>query len=303
MRAVVIPLSMLKSDVSTPGTATPYGMADGPDFFLIGAPKAATTALARWFEDHPETFVPKIKEPHHFSYPEVTDTYYPVQPIGERRQYLALYASRTESRAGDFSTSYLYRSAAANRIRTYDPHAQILVVLRNPIDRALSHHRMDVRDGLTSASFLDVIDGRTESRFRREYLDVGRYTPQLDVWSSVFPPDQMHIVLYDDLIDDPIQTLDKMCEFLGVTRLSVPLRSRRNVSGGRRHPAVRRVASSALSQRAPDALRRRIGSILTPAPEAVAEPALAALRLHFAEEIEALSDRLDRDLSHWIQGP
>ena len=190
----------------------------GPDFFVVGAPRAATTSLYHAMARHPQIFVPTVKEPHFYAWPEVADTYYDVDFVSDATAYRALFRDREEGqRAGDFSTSYLFRHRSAARIRADNPEARIVTVLRHPVDRALSHHRMDRRDGYTTAPLAELL-GPTASdpRFRREYLDVGRYADQIRAYREHFDDRQLHIVLFDDLTAAPAPTLRRLLEFVGV---------------------------------------------------------------------------------------
>lgn len=108
-----------------------------PGFFIIGAPKCGTTALASWLRDHPQVYFSPVKEPHHFN----TDHNYVLTP--ERDQYEALFSgARQEHRAvGEGSVSYLFSNDAVPSIEKYTQfQAKYIVLLRNPIKMAPSHH-------------------------------------------------------------------------------------------------------------------------------------------------------------------
>ena len=149
-----------------------------PKFLLVGAPKAATSSLYHYMNQHDDIYVPADKEPHYFSYPEVSDNYYEAPIVTTEEEYLRLFADRQGQRmAGDFSPSYLFHSQAASRIKAFQPRAKILILLRNPIKRAISHFLMDVREGLQQRPLADFFHATDEDRlFYREYIELGMYS-------------------------------------------------------------------------------------------------------------------------------
>ena len=119
-----------------------------PNFFMVGAPKTGTSSFFNYLSEHPDIFLPAVKELHYFSYPEVSDTYYDIPFVTSESEYLRLFdGRRNEKMAGDLSPSYLFQSRAAERILRFQPDARIIISLRNPIKRAISHYLMDVRLG------------------------------------------------------------------------------------------------------------------------------------------------------------
>jgi len=279
----------------------------GPDFFVVGAPRAATTSLYHALGRHPQVFVPSVKEPHFYAWPEVADTYYDTSFVSEAADYLALFAARQPGQiAGDFSTSYLFRHRAASRIRADNPDARIVMVLRHPVERALSHHRMDRRDGYTMASLTDLLGPTApDPRFRREYLDVGRYADQIRAYREHFDDRQLHIILFDDLVGAPGATIRRLFGFLGVdVEVEVGAFEARNDTGTSRSPLGRRLQGSPVAAelgrrlgRRPRRLARRL--LYRPdrtGPDPRDRAMLAEL---LGSEIRELEQVIGRDLSAW----
>jgi len=107
-----------------------------PDFFIVGAPKCGTTALYRFLSQHPEIFLPKVKEVHFFG----SDLYLPGY-VPDTEKYLRLFANaRDETRVGEASVWYLYSKVSAAEIKHFAPEASILIMLRNPVDMIHSLH-------------------------------------------------------------------------------------------------------------------------------------------------------------------
>lgn len=278
-----------------------------PDFFVVGAPKAATTSLHHYLGQHPELFTSRIKEPHFFSWPEVADTYYRTRFVTSEADYLALYeACPTACQAGDFSTSYLFSPGAAERIADRCPDAKIVIVLRDPVDRALSHHRMDLRDGYTSEPIeLLIAASATDKRFRREYIDVGHYADQIKRYTDRFASDQVHVMLYDNVTADLAGELKSLLEFLGVDEaFTFDLSATKNTS---REPAsnfaaaiTRSTAAARLRPLVPQQARAVARRALTrPGTSTTSSTTLELLDAEFADEIDALEGLLDIDLDAW----
>lgn len=279
----------------------------GPDFFVVGAPRAATTSLYHAVARHPQIFVPAVKEPHFYAWPEVADTYYDTSFVSDDADYLALFAGRESGQiAGDFSTSYLFRHRAASRIRGDNPDARIVMVLRHPVERALSHHRMDRRDGYTLASLPDLLGPTApDSRFRREYVDVGRYADQIRAYREHFDDRQLHIILFDDLVAAPGATLGRLFEFLGVdAEVDIGPFEARNDTGRSRSLLGQRLQGSPVAAqlgRRMGRRPRRLARRLLYRPDRTGfDPADRAL-LHelLADEIQELQRVIGRDLSAW----
>ena len=186
--------------------------------FVVGAPKAGTTSLYQYLGQHPRIFIPEVKELHYFSQPEVSDTYYPVPMVKTEEEYRGYFRDcREDQIAGDFSPSYLIHEEAAQRIREFEPEARIIVCLRDPVDRAISHYLMDQRMNLVSTPMLEILKepGR-HPRHYRAYVSMGEYTAQLRRYEEVFPSGQIRIVQFDDLVRDAEGVTRKLLEFLGL---------------------------------------------------------------------------------------
>jgi hypothetical protein len=202
-----------------------------PDFLLVGAPKAGTTALHVALARHPQLYLSPVKEPKFF----LTDGGPPAGPGGpgdaqtfreyvwKPADYEALFDPAPPGvLKGESTTLYLRDPAAHERIASLLPDARLIAVVRDPVDRAHSNWTHLRSAGLEpEADFLRAC-ALEESRAARgwgpfwRYLDLGRYGGQLEHLFSVFPPEQVHVVLYRDLRVSPVDTLDRICEFLGI---------------------------------------------------------------------------------------
>jgi len=215
----------------------------GPNFFVVGAPKAGTTTLYRYLAGHPAVFVAPIKEPNHFCsdlHPHAASSILndrlpldiaayladeerrPVQAawIESREDYLRLFGPATNfAMRGECSTSYLYSATAAAGIAAFDPQARVIALLRDPATRAYSHYQMDRRIGITTRTFREEIerefqDTRACWSTSRLYLGLGRYAEQLGRYYQVFPGDRILVLYSDELLAAPETVLAGIATFL-----------------------------------------------------------------------------------------
>ena len=202
-----------------------------PDFLIIGAPKAGTTALHAALAQHPELFFSPVKEPKFFMCdgrrPEAQagpgDAHSVQEWVWRRRDYEGLFAGAPpNARRGESTPFYLYDKAAHLRIAELVPNVQMIVVLRDPVDRAYSNWMHAWSDGLEPVDdFLSACkleDERVSAGWAPfwHYRRLGLYGSQLEHLYRLFPRRQVHVLRYKDLVDTPIDTLNAICAFLGV---------------------------------------------------------------------------------------
>jgi sulfotransferase family protein len=205
------------------GRAT-AGLRPLPDFLILGAQKAGTTALYAYLRWHPRVTGPSFKEVSFF------DRHY---ARGER-WYRAHMPVRRSGMVGEASPSYLFHPLAPERVARMLPKARLIVLLRNPVDRAFSHYQHEVALGREQLSFEDALaheDDRMHGEIDRMLADPtyfsdpwwnytyaarGRYTEQLERWLEAFPREQLLVLLTDELAADTDGTYRRALDFLGV---------------------------------------------------------------------------------------
>ncbi|MBG0822667.1 sulfotransferase [Planomonospora sp. ID91781] len=231
-----------------------------PDFLVIGAPKAGTTALHAALSRHPSLHMSPVKEPKFFltdgppsgrGGPGDAQTHR--EHVWRREDYEALFAAAPPGALrGESTPFYLYDRAAQRRIRAAIPHARLIVVLRDPVERAHSNWAHLWSAGLEPVGDVVRACAREERRIAAgwshfwHYLALGRYGEQLEHLYTLFRRDQVLVFRYRDLVDRPARTLDQICVFLGVETGVVTEIPRENVTAhpepGHRH----RLLSAAL---------------------------------------------------------
>jgi hypothetical protein len=202
-------------------------------FLIGGAQKAGTTALARFLSSHPALALPVGKEAHVFDAPDF-DEGWSVADIDGR------YASHFEPAddahlAGDATPIYLFHPRLVERIHRYNPAMRWIVLLRHPVDRAISQYHMERERGLERWPFWAAMllerwrlrghedDFSPASPLRlHSYRARGDYAAQLDALYARFPADQVLLLTNEALANTPVECLDRVCAFLRVPPLTVP---------------------------------------------------------------------------------
>jgi hypothetical protein len=220
-----------------------------PDFFIVGAAKSATTSLFAYLKQHPDIFLPERKEMYFMVFNglsprfKLTDgTFHP--EVGcTREEYFETYKNSPEGCIpGDVSTWYLYfhETVIKNIIAFYGDQARkakIIMVLRNPIERAWSHYCMHQRTGIINIPFLEAIsDDSFKSQLKDgyypsyDYTGFGMYYRQVKAYMDAF--DDVKVFLFEDLRDDAEAKIEEILQFLGLEPVGhLDTGKRLNVSG------------------------------------------------------------------------
>lgn len=207
-----------------------------PDFFVVGAPKAGTTALHAALAEHPQLYLSPVKEPKYFLCDGVRpgrrrsfgqrgpgDAHSAREWVWRRDAYERLFdPAPAGALRGESTPFYLYDRRAHERIRRDVPDAKLIAVLRDPVDRAYSNWMHLWSDGLEPHDDFLTAYRAEEARVADgwapfwHYRRLGLYGAQLEHLYSLFPREQVHVLRYRELVDSPAGTLDRVCRFLGV---------------------------------------------------------------------------------------
>jgi Sulfotransferase domain len=296
-----------------------------PNFFIAGAPKCGTTALSEYLRSHPHVFMPKLKEPHFFSDDLITH-----QLVRTLDEYIQLFAEATpqQSRLGEKSLSYLLSSAAIPAIRVFNPEAKIIAMFRNPADMVYSFHSQLLYWSQETEKDFETA-WRLQERRRRgvdvprtcrepfwlQYQDVGRFGTQTQRLLSVFPAEQVKVILFDDFASSPQRVYEEVIDFLEIPQDNRTDFPRINENKRARLSWLRdfyRKPPPVLLQSYRRFKRTEVGKQLVSLKEWVIDlntvregrsPLSPAFRAElvdtFRDEVSLLSRILNRDLSHW----
>lgn len=191
--------------------------------FIVGAPKAGTSSLHFYLNQHSQVCMSSIKEPNFFSAKEVENLYYNSDIVSSTKDYNSLFESDLKIK-GESSVSYLYYPQVARRIYEYNNDAKIIIMLRNPTFRLFSHYLMDKRLGFCSVSLQEIYDNRgTYPLFFQQFFSLGNYSEQIKKYQEFFDKSQILILLYDDLKLDTKSVVERVFSFLDVEKKEVDL--------------------------------------------------------------------------------
>lgn len=223
-----------------------------PNFFIVGAPKCGTTALHTYLQDHPDTFMALDRQGRKFE-PQFFCTDFPgIKHFGTAEDYQALFDGAPEgAHRGESSPWYLYSEVAVAHLRAHVPDARLIVMLRNPVNMAASLHGQLVYSLREDEPDFEAAWQLQEARRRGEalprhcrepahlqYGPVCSFAPQLERLYRHMPPEQVKVVLFEDLVADPRATYLSVLDFLGLSddgRVDFP---KINESSGYRNRAL-----------------------------------------------------------------
>ncbi|BCM91140.1 hypothetical protein IAD21_03004 [Abditibacteriota bacterium] len=258
-----------------------------PNFIIVGAAKAGTTAIYHYLNQHPQVYLTPLKETNYFALRGQRlefrgpgdDLYVNRLSITDPNVYRAQFDGvRDEVAIGEASPLYLYHPLVAGRINEEFPDAKIIAILRNPIDRAYSAFLHLVRDHREEHRDFERALSHEQERIADNwehiwhYISMGRYYEQMKRYFDLFPREQVRVYLYKDLRADPCGLLRDTLRFIGVDEnFGFDTSTRYNE------------ASLPLEQRPPLLSQVR-----------------ARLQRELRDDILKLQDLIERDVSHWL---
>lgn len=298
------------------------------DFLIIGVGKSGTTSLADYISQHPDIIITTPKEPWFFD----TDDYHKGMTWYWSR-YLNHYAG--EKCVGEASSQTLFVPYAAKRLYKTVPDAKLIVVLRNPVERAYSDWWMKYCKNMETDDFETAIDNnlrQIESGFDfsnpliwqdhidshggqlkyKTYVDYGHYATQLERYLKYFRCEQILIILSDELFDNTIGTLRKVWQFLDVENnqhiLDFDLKQK-NTAKSQLEGSVRRSIANIpfientlrlLPPKAKNTILSTLNKLDIRNKPAIPDNVKFKLEEHYKTEINTLESMIDRDLSIWL---
>ncbi len=307
-----------------------------PNFFLVGAMRAGTTTVAAALADHPDVYFSPIKEPCYFS-EEVRSTAFAqwhrarildpevyvrgdmAEPahiafVQDEATYRALFRGWSgQPCIGEGSTEYLISSVAAERIAEVAPDAKIVMILRDPVARAYSEYLMYLSHGRIPEGFEAALLREAEGRASpivpvlERYVSAGRYAAQIERYFARFPRENVLILLFDELLSDPVGAVRRICAHIGARpELAPPIVGRQNASSLSIRPPVfgEVIAKSGVKPRLarliPKSLKETLKALPRAKPPQLPEDVGNHLRALFREDILRQQDLIGRDLGAWL---
>jgi hypothetical protein len=206
-----------------------------PNLFIVGHPRSGTSSLHSYLDQHPDIFITVIKEPNYFAldFREASDRYHNKKlyfPFRTREQYLRLYRKWGDEKiAGEATATNLCSKVAAREIHRFNPQAKIIMMFREPVDFLYSYHSAaQFALGEHLKSFEEALlaeNGRRKGRDLSKrvinpswlfYSEFIKYAEQIERFLSYFAPEQIKIILFDDLKNDTPGIYRDILSFLEV---------------------------------------------------------------------------------------
>ena len=193
---------------NTSYTATSPQIA-APDFLILGVTKCGTTSLYDYLIQHPNIASARKKELHFF------DTNKFKQGINLYNSYFPSIKEKLTKNiiTGEASPGYFWKKQCAKRIATHCPHVKLIIITRNPVSRAISHYNYFEKKRWPQKSFEEAIKIPS---MREQIIEAGCYIEHLSRWLSLFPKEQILILVLEELAKSPEQEVNKAFKFLGL---------------------------------------------------------------------------------------
>jgi hypothetical protein len=292
-----------------------------PSFLIVGAAKSGTTSIASFLAEQPDVFVP-AEELRFFGFEEIRthakgprDEKLVGEAVKTLEEYKAVFVDAPEGQIlGERSNNYLYTADAPARINVLIPNVRLIAILRDPAERAFSQFLMNRRYGSEPESdfarALALEDKRIEAgwSFSFHYRHRGLYGEQLARYRAIFPPDRIKVLLFEDLVRDPLGTAIECARFVGSVGTVAPDPTPRNPTivpksrWLRRFLDEPRLAKKIVARFVPEATRERVVSRLRSSNRH--RPQLSShmrrrLVKYYEDDISRTEELIGRDLSAW----
>ena len=305
-------------------------------FYIVGAAKSGTTSLYHYLDKHPDVYMSPIKEPHYFCKDIRSENFnrryqkevcfdidkYLEKMVLEKKhiayidsfeKYSQLFREQiNEKIAGEASTGYLYSEVAAEKIYKFNSDAKIVIVLRNPIERAFSHWIMDLRSSnVCRSSFCEAIREDQDSTRKgwgksHLYIEIGLYHKQVKRYLDVFPREKVLILFYDELRDNPTDFFKKLFNFLKIEYLSIDVTQRYNSASIPKYTTLNAIMKKIrLNQLAtkyfPESIKKKVKNALSTSDNLLklTTDDRANTLSYFEADIMSFEKLIGRDLSAW----
>lgn len=221
-------------------------MAFPPEAYLIGAAKCGTTTLTDLLEQHPGLCLSTPRDADFFTrnYSRGFDWYRGLFPGDEESVYLDVslsYGQAPLSRQGADAGAYADpRIGVPERIHAARPDAKFIYIVREPVSRAFSMYLHNRRHGYREGSFREALEANPS------YIDGSNYAGQIRCYLEYFPIASFHVILFERMARDPVETARECLEFLGVQPPDYPLSYSKPSNEGFQYNRVGRLMQQAL---------------------------------------------------------
>ena len=190
-----------------------------PDFFIVGAPRCGTTSLYEYLRKTDGIFMSQIKEPNYFSRSVIPDDYI-FAPIRDKEKYLNLFKKATNNQlVGESTSTYHEDPGAPSLIHEANPDARIIIMIRDPIERAFSHYLYFLSMGIEKRDFSKAIKENEEGKdlsTGRNYLNSSLYSNSIQKYFDLFGKNNVIVIIFDDFKNDTKKMFEDVLKFLNL---------------------------------------------------------------------------------------
>ena len=297
-----------------------------PNFLIVGAAKCGTSSLHNYLNQHPDVFMPtftpeglKVKEPR-FLIKEKLQKRLP-KGIWNYEDYKLLFDNVTNEKAiGESTVLYLYyHNEAIKNIKKYlGEDVKIIIMLRNPIDRAYSAYSFASRTLQENQTFKEALINARE-RFDKDetlspmilYKELGLYYKMVKDYIENFK--DVHVVLYDDFILDTDLEVTRVFDFLNIINTNDINTNKIINSGGKqwdskfmkkllmREGSIKKILKMLLPKKVRVSIKNRLTSSFTSKADAINKSIKKELLDYYQKDIHLLEKLINKDLSKWIK--
>ena len=297
-----------------------------PNFLIVGAAKSGTSSLHNYLNQHPEVFMPsynkegmKVKEPRFLIKDLVQHRLH--NGVWTIEEYQSLFEDvKDEKVIGESTVLYLfyYKHAIKNIKHYLGEDVKIIIILRNPADRAYSAFQHVSRGFKENNSFeesLEIETGRMESEENLTpmvmYKEMGMYYEMVKAYKESFK--NVHIIFYEDFRDNIESEMNKTYNFLEISSdFEIDFIKRHNVGGKRwkdkkmkhlfmKDNPIKSILKSVLPKKFKKGMRNNLVNVSTNKVVPMREKTRKGLNDYFKQDVEKLSELLNKDLQHWIK--
>ena len=292
-----------------------------PNFLIVGASRSGTTSLYHYLSQHPEVYMSPVKEPRFITAQFLKPEQKMARTNDEEKnivnnfeEYKALFTNVNNEKAiGEASADNLYfYEGAIQYIRKYLGDVKIIIILRNPVEKAYSHYLMYVRDFREHLSFEEALRAEKGGKDWRHYENVSFYYKQVKAYLENFT--YVKVYLHDDLKKNPLGLARDMYEFLGVdTSFNPDLRVKFNISGVPRNKLlhgllfkkspVKNIIKLVISYMLPEIKKKRLieyyrnANLMKPQMKQETRQYLKSV---YKEDVLKLQSLIEKDLKEWL---
>lgn len=294
-----------------------------PDFFVVGAQKCGTTLLYGLLKKHPEIFLPDQKETHYFitrggplSYADSASTRLNETSIFKESKYLQLYENAASKIKGEVCPTYLYDANSAERIFSSNPNAKIIIVLRDPIQRAFSAYKhMKARGAELSRSFASAL--KNEEKYIDEnwqtmshYVKGSMYYEQVKRYFDVFPKENITVLCFEEMKANPIECANNILSLFSLSSLDsnirLPQKNKTFILKNRfmshvfiNQPKFVRIIKNIVPNKNRGLIKESVLGLFSASEEFLSPHDVAYLKEFFSDDVEKLRNLVDGEFSGW----